>query len=83
MRKLPLSLESLYVGVIYEVDGYKYQLVTKCQRRPNTFDLVGLNGRVEGRTYKGFQFLEWMFAKYAGSIRLWATEPALSLEEML
>lgn len=83
MRELPLSLESLHIGVIYEVDGDQYQLVTKCQRRPNTFDLVGLNGRVEGKTYRGFQFLEWMFAKYAESIRLWATEPVLPLEEML
>ena len=83
MKKLPLSLEYLHVGVIYEVEGDQFQLTTKCQRRPNTFDLVGLNGRVRGKVYKRFVFEEWIFTKYAKNIRLWAPEPVLPLEEML
>ena len=83
MKKLPLLLESLHVGVIYEAYSDRYQLIAGYEGRPNTFDLVGLNGPIAGKIYSQYTFRQWMFEKGEENLHLWDPEPALSLEEML
>lgn len=82
MRKLPLSLESLYVGVIYEVDGDKYQLIKEYKGRRYTFDLVKIGGVLDGKTFTEYEFRH-PFWENPNRFSLWYPEPLLSLEDML
>ena len=82
MRELPLSLESLHVGVIYEVYGEKYQLIKGYKGRPHTFDLVMLGGPHDGKIYSEYTFKQ-VFWNNKEHYNLWCPEPILSLEDML
>ena len=82
MRKIPFSLEVLRVGLIYETFGERYQLVKDYADHPHAFDLVRIDGDLQGNICRKYVFREWLSTD-PNKVFLWEIQPIPKLEDML